>query len=474
MSTPAGREGRPPSPGAEERPTRRPWAGSDRPIPRRLVRPIQDFLHLEASGAIALLAATVVALAWANIDPSGYAAVWETELRLEVSGYVFEDDLRHLVSDGLMAVFFLVIGLEVKRELILGELRGVRRAALPAFAAVGGMALPAGIYVAVTALRGGEGMGGWGIPMATDVAFAVGLLAALGARVPPALIALLLGVAVVDDIGAILVVALVYSDGIAAAWLAAAAGALALTGLLARVGVRYLPPYVALAFAAWLFTYESGVHATIAGVAIGLLTPVRPFQDPAAVSGEAYRIADETADDPDDPDEDAERWRRLAWLSREAISPLRRVEHGLHEWSSYVVLPLFALASAGIVLDAGALSAASESGVALAVALGLVAGKVAGIVLGALVAVRLRVARLPDRVTWTHMAGVGLLAGIGFTVALFISGLAFPVGSPLQDAAKIGVLASSVVAAALGVAVLLWATRPAPGPEPGRGDGEVP
>jgi Na+:H+ antiporter, NhaA family len=450
---------RPPSGGAGRRRTRSPWAGSDRPIPRRLIQPLQDFLHLEASGAFVLLAATAAALAWANVDPSGYASTWDTALRLEVGDYTFQEDLRHLVSDGLMALFFLVIGLEIKRELILGELRGLRRAALPVFAAIGGMALPAAIYLAVVGLRGGEGMAGWGIPMATDVAFAVGLLAALGGRVPSSLAAFLLGIAVVDDIGAILVVAIVYSDGIAAGWLAAAVGALALTALLARLGIRYLPPYVALALIAWLCTYESGVHATIAGVAIGLLTPAHPFQDPAAVSAEAHRIADVTADDPEDPDEDAYRWRRLAWLSREAISPLRRVEHGLHEWSSYVVLPLFALASAGIVLDADALTAARDSGVALAVAVGLVAGKAGGILLGALVAVRLGVALLPDRVRWPHVAGVGGLAGIGFTVAIFIAGLAFPDGSPLEDAAKIGVLAGSVAAAALGVAVLLAVSR---------------
>jgi NhaA family Na+:H+ antiporter len=240
--------------------------------------------------------------------------------------------------------------------------------------------------------------------------------------------------------------------------MAAAVVGLALMWALRRMEVRHLLPYVALGVAIWFCALESGVHPTIAAVAIGLLTPVRPFQDPAIVSAEAVRIAQEAADEPDDPDADAGLWRRLAWLSREAISPLTRVEHGLHEWSSFVVLPIFALANAGIPLDAEALDAAGESRIAAAVAVGLVVGKTAGLTLGVLLAVRLGLSGLPAGVRWPHVLGVGALAGIGFTVSLFIANLAF--SDPAQlDAAKIGVLGGSIVAAALGIAALAAVSR---------------
>jgi NhaA family Na+:H+ antiporter len=425
-------------------------------VPRLVVRPLQDFLTLEASGGLVLLAATVAALVWANVAGGAYEDVWTAEVTLRIGDYELEETVRDLVNDGLMALFFLVIGLEVKRELAVGELSSRGAALLPAFAAVGGMVVPALVFLAV--IGGDYGSRGWGIPMATDVAFAVGALLALGRRVPRGLIAFLLGVAVIDDIGAILVIAVYYTDALALGWLAAAIGGLAAIVVLQRLQVRHIGPYIILALAVWFCTLESGVHPTIAGVAIGLLTPVRPFQEPASVSAEAVRTAEATTDEPDEPDEDAEHWRRLAWLSREAISPLARVEHGLHGWSSFVVLPIFALANAGIVLEAEALEAATETRVALAVVLGLVLGKAIGLTAGAAIAVRLGVSPLPMGAGWTHMAGVGALAGIGFTVSLFIAGLAYS-DPDLLAAAKIGILAGSVVAAAAGIALLLLAAR---------------
>jgi Na+:H+ antiporter, NhaA family len=249
-----------------------------------------------------------------------------------------------------------------------------------------------------------------------------------------------------------------YADALALGWLAAAVGGLVAIVALRRVHVRHIGPYVVLGVAIWFCTLESGVHPTIAGVAIGLLTPARPFQDPAAVSAEAVRIAEETADDPGDPDEDAGHWRRLAWLSREAISPLTRVEHGLHAWSSFVVLPIFALANAGIALDAESLEAATQTRVALAVALGLVLGKTIGLTAGVAIAVRLGLSALPAGARWAHVVGVGALAGIGFTVSLFVAGLAYS-DPELLGAAKIGVLGGSVVAAAAGLSVLLVVGR---------------
>ena len=445
MSTPEG----PPRP-------RAPWSRTERAVPRLVLRPVQEFLHLEAAGGLVLLVATIAALVWANVDSGSYQDLWTTEITLRIGGFSEIEDLQHVVNDGLMAIFFLVVGLEVKRELAVGELSTREAALLPLFAAVGGMVVPAAIFLGV---MGGEpGSRGWGIPMATDVAFALGALAALGSRVPSSLVAFLLGVAVIDDIGAILVVAVYYTDAITLAWLGAAIAGLALIVALQRIGVRYVGVYVIVGLGVWFATFESGVHATIAGVALGLLTPVRPFQDPAAVSAEAIRIAEATDDHPDDPDGDAGLWRRLAWLSREAVSPLTRVEHGLHQWSSFVVLPIFALANAGIVLDADALDAATSTPLALAVALGLLVGKTIGLTAGVALAVRLGLSHLPDGVRWAHVVGIGALAGIGFTVSLFITGLAFS-DPELVDASKIGVLGGSTLAALAGIALLLLAGR---------------
>jgi NhaA family Na+:H+ antiporter len=426
-----------------------------------VLRPLQEFMRLEAAGGLVLLTATIVALVWANADFSGYTDLWSTDVTLRIGDFTVTEDLQHVVNDGLMAVFFLVVGLEVKRELLVGELSSREAALLPAFAALGGMVLPVIVFLIVTG--GGTGSEGWGIPMATDVAFALGALAALGARAPTALVAFLLGVAVIDDIGAILVVAFYYTDAIHLAWLAAALAGLVLIVVFQRIQVRYLGVYIVLGIAVWFATLESGVHATIAGVALGLLTPVRPFQKPATVSAEAVRIAEATDDHPDDPDADAAQWRRLAWLSREAVSPLARLEHGLHQWSSFVVLPIFALANAGILLNADAIDAATATPVAFAVALGLVIGKTVGLTAGVGLAVALRLSRLPDGVRWAHVVGVGALAGIGFTVSLFITDLAFT-DPALASASKIGVLGGSVVAAAAGLTLLVLASRRAVSP----------
>ncbi len=417
--------------------------GPDRTPPasraqRLVVRPLQEFARLEASAGLVLLAATVVALVWANLDPQGYNDLWSHEVTLRLGSFSEVEDLQAIVNDGLMTIFFLVVGLEVKRELVVGELSTRQAALLPAFAAAGGMVLPVLIFLAVTA--GGEGANGWGIPMATDVAFALAALVAVGSRAPAALVAFLLGVAVIDDIGAILVVALYYTEVIHLGWLALALGGVAAILVLQRARMTSLWPYVALGLVVWFATFESGVHATIAGVVLGLLTPVHPFP-PGANHG---------------PD---------------AVAPLDRVEGRLHRWSSYVVLPLFALANAGIVLDADSLEAATQTPVALATGLGLVVGKTVGLTLGAALAVGLGLSALPDGVRWSHVVGVGALAGIGFTVSLFITGLAYS-DPDLVDASKIGVLGGSVVAALLGFALLAAVARrarvspraPRPGP----------
>jgi NhaA family Na+:H+ antiporter len=439
----------PPSPSDGIRPT---WSRSARPIARRVVQPLQSFLETETSSAILLLVAAGVALAWANSPWSdGYDALWHTVLTVRIGDWALSEDLRHLVNDGLMSLFFLVVGLEIKRELLTGELRDPRRAALPVIAAIGGMVVPALLFLAIN--LGGEGARGWGVPMATDIAFALGVLTLAVRRAPPSLKPFLLTLAIVDDIGAIFVIAVFYSTGVSAPALIVAAGLVAVIVVLQRLDVRATVPYLVLGVCVWVAFFESGVHPTIAGVVLGIVTPSVPFQRSKAVSAEAVRTAKDTVDEPDPPDVDAPHWLRLAWLSREAVSPLARVEETLHPWTSYVVVPLFAFANAGVELSADALAEAATSRVTLGILAGLVAGKVAGIVGSSALAVRSGIGRLPEGVTWPHMLGTAAVAGIGFTVSLFITDLAFE-SVALRDHAKVGIFVASIVAGTLGFASL--------------------
>jgi Na+:H+ antiporter, NhaA family len=427
---------------------RRPWSRSERPVPRRVLQPLQSFLAEEAAGGVFLLAATVVALAWANSPwRDSYRELWGTTLTIGVGRWAISEDLAHWVNDGLLSLFFLVAGLEIKRELVTGELREGKAAALPVVAAVGGMVVPALLYLAVN--TGSDGVRGWGIPMATDTAFALGVLTLAARRAPANLKPFLLTLAIVDDIGAILVLALFYSRGVT--WGALAVAVALCIGILGleRIGVRATAVYVVLGLAVWVATFESGIHPSIAGVALGLLTPAVPFQRPRAVSEEAHRVADETVDDPVPPDADAHHWLRLAWLSREAVSPLARLESTLHPWTSFVVVPLFALANAGVHLTGARLLDATTSRIVLGIVLGLVVGKPLGISLGSFVAVRAGIARLPVGVAWRDLVGAAAVAGIGFTVSLFVAELAFS-SIALVDTAKVGILAASIVAGGVG------------------------
>jgi NhaA family Na+:H+ antiporter len=355
------------SPGEE---IRVPWSGSGRPVPRLVLQPLQTFLRTEEASGILLLAAAVAALLWANSPwRASYEALWHTQLTIGLDGWSLAEDLRHWVNDALMALFFMVVGLEIKRELTTGELRDPRAAALPAIAALGGMLIPALLYLAIN--QSGEPARGWGIPMATDIAFALGVLALVGRGLSAALKTFLLALAIVDDIGAILVIAVFYSGSIAVGPLLAAVGLLALILVLQRLQVRWTAVYVLLGVGVWLATFESGIHATIAGVALGLATPAVPFQRPKAVSLEAHRIAEDTVDDPVPPDADAHQWLHLAGLTREAVSPLARLEHLLHPWTSWVVIPVFALANAGVSITGSTLGETLTSGVTLGVVLGL-------------------------------------------------------------------------------------------------------
>ncbi|HWC71209.1 MAG TPA: Na+/H+ antiporter NhaA [Actinomycetota bacterium] len=433
-------------------------------MPRRVVRPLQEFLQTSTASASLLFLAVVVALVWANSPwKSGYEALFSTEIAVRLGSLVdLEGDLHFWVNDGLMALFFLVVGLEIKREVVSGELRQVRVATLPIMAALGGMVAPALIYLA--AAGGGEASRGWGIPMATDIAFALGVLALASSYASPRLKPLLLTLAIVDDIGAIVVIAIFYTGGVEATALIVAFTIVGLIAIANAVHIRFLLLYIALGAALWYATYEAGIHPTIAGVVLGLLVPAAPFQRPAAVSEQARRTADETSDQPEPVDGDAQWWMRLAWLSREAVSPLARTEHALLPWTSFVILPVFALANAGVELSFARIEAAFTAPVSIGIFLGLVLGKPLGVLAGSWITVRSGLGRLADDVGWGDLGGMGVTAGIGFTVALFIAELAFPSG-PRLDEAKTAILAASLVAGVAGYLILRVA--PSPGVVPG-------
>lgn len=422
---------------------RLPWSRSERRVPRLVVRPLQTFLETEAAGGLFLLTTTVVALVWANVGDS-YVRFWARPLTLGVSGWSVKMSLGEFAGEGLMTLFFLVAGLEIKRELSTGELREKKAAALPVIAAAAGMAVPALIYALLNS--GGTGARGWGIPMATDLAFVLVLVTVAGRRLPSGVRTFLLALAIVDDVLTILVIAVFYAGGVEMAPLLLAAGLLAVMIAAHLVHVRWMPVYVALGICVWYAMLQSGVHAAIAGAVLGILTPSRPFQRPAAVSQEAHRIADETLDEPWPPDADAHLWARLAELSREAISPLARLEGTLHPWSSFLVVPLFALANVGLNFSGGALGSALRSPVTWGIVVGRVAGKAMGIAGGAYLAIRLGVAVLPRGVRWSHIFAAAVTAGVGLAVPLVVAEAAFT-DPALIAAAKVGILVGSVIAA---------------------------
>jgi len=432
-----------------------PWMDRDRRIRRAVLQPIAGFLQTETAGGIVLLVGAVAALGWANSPwNASYESFWHTELTITLGPWEIAEDLRHWVNDLLMALFFYVVGLEIKRELLIGELRDPRNAALPAVAAIGGMVVPALIYFAFN--PSGDQANGWGIPMATDIAFAVGVLSLFGKRIPGSLTLFVLALAIVDDIGAIAVIAIFYTGSLNLAAGGAAIGLLVLMVAMLRLGIRAGYLYVVLALGVWLATFESGVHATIAGVALGFITPSTPFHRPEPATKEAKRLAALTEGDDPVARRRIGEWLGLARLSRRAISPLTHNEEVLHPWTSYLILPLFAFANAGV--DIGEATSSGIGSVAIGIALGLVAGKILGITAASWLATRTGIGRLPRGIGWGHVVGASAVAGIGFTVSLFIAGLAF-VSADLQSQAKLGVLGGSIIAAAIGLGILRAVSR---------------
>ncbi|MCB0829918.1 MAG: Na+/H+ antiporter NhaA [Solirubrobacterales bacterium] len=383
-------------------------------LKHRVIDPLTDFLDDEVLGGVILLAAAIAALVWANSPWSdSYFSFWGSYLNVDLGAIDIKLDLQHWINDLLMAVFFFVVGVEIKRELVSGELQNHRDAAVPVLAALGGVALPAIIFTLIAG--GGAAADGWAIPAATDIAFAVGILALLGKRVSNGVRVFLLTIAIVDDIVAILIIALFYGDGFSIGWaLLALGGVLAVIGF-QKLGIWRIWPYVPLAALVWLGTYESGIHATIAGVVLGLLVPVRPFQ------------------------------------GRDINTKL---EHALHPVSAFLVVPLFALANAGIDLRGGVLGDALGSDLTWAVIAGLVVGKVLGISITTLLALRFSSGTLPEGMKKAQVWGVGALGGIGFTVSLFITDLAFN-DALLLDEAKVGIFLGSIISGLLGTALLL-------------------
>ncbi|MDQ3632845.1 MAG: Na+/H+ antiporter NhaA [Actinomycetota bacterium] len=429
-----------------------PWSGGT-------ARPLQEFLRTEAGGAVLLLAATVVALVWANSPLSGaYEDLWGTKLTVSLGGGEISEDLRHWVNDGLMVFFFYVVGLEIRRELSMGELTDKREAAIPAVAALAGMVVPALVYVAFN--LGSEAARGWGIVMATDIAFVLGALALLGPACPGRLRVFLLTLAIVDDIGAITVIAVFYSASINLVALAIAASILAAIVLLRPLHTWRGPAYFAAGFALWVAMVESGVHPTVAGVLLGMLTAVHPPRraavERAARATRSFRQAPTAVS------------ARSAVLEvGGAMSPNERLQEAMHPWTSYVVVPLFALANAGVSLSTDALGGALGSPVTLGIIAGLVLGKLVGITAVSLAGVRLGLGALPRGVGARQLMGGAALAGIGFTVSLFVTDLAFE-DPALREEAKVGVLFASALAAAVGWALFRMAARAGDGNEPDR------
>ena len=433
------------------------WIGSDRRLARRVGRPMLHFLHYQAGGGIVMLAATALALVWANSPwRDSYHALLDSHTRVEFGGLlVLDERLEEWVNDALMVVFFFVVSLEIKRELVVGALRKPSAAALPAIAALGGMAAPAVIYALVNA--GGEGAAGWGIPMATDIAFAVGVVSLLGRSVPGSLKVFLLTLAVVDDIGAIVVIAVFYTSDISMIWLAVSGGIVLLLVVMRLARLWYTPVYLAVGVVFWLALFESGIHATIAGVVMGMFAPARPLMGRTGPSPLLQRSLSEGS-------LDAASARRALFEVRERVSVADRIVDELRPWTSFVIVPVFALANAGVELSPGALGEALRSPVTVGIVLGLVLGKLAGVASFTWLAVRLGLCELPQGATWPKIAGIGGVAGIGFTVSLFITNLAFG-STEITDQAKIGILAASVIAALAGAAILR-SSRPAAEPAP--------
>ncbi|WP_025274018.1 Na+/H+ antiporter NhaA [Haloglycomyces albus] len=424
---------------------------SDKAIARYIGRPAAQFLKIEPAGGLVLFLCAVIALLWANSPwAAGYDSFWHSHITVDLTVTQVDMSLQHWVNDGLMALFFFVVGLEIKSEIVSGELNRPKNAVTPIAAAVGGMVLPAAIYLAFNA--GGPGQSGWGIPMATDIAFALGVVALFGKRIPSPARVFLLTLAIVDDLGAIVVIAVFYTASLSLEWLLAAGVIVAMVVMMRLLRVWSPTVYVALGIALWFSMLQSGVHATIAGVVMGLLISAKPLFNPDAARDWADRLVQDDATFQNN--------HHLEVLARGTMPPTERIQHRLHPFSTFFVLPIFALANAGVPLSGEILRQATSEPVTLGIVTGLLVGKFVGISGMAWLMVKLGWGALPKNTPWNMMLGLAMTAGIGFTVALFITELAFGGDtSELLDSAKIGVLGASAIAAIVAIVLLSAATR---------------
>jgi Na+:H+ antiporter, NhaA family len=425
------------------------------PLPKppiaKLTEPLRRFLEVESASGVLLVLCTGIALALANsVYAHEYHDFWEMHLRVGIGEFNLDKSLHFWVNDALMTLFFFVVGLEIKRELVAGELSSAKKAALPAIAALGGMIAPAALYLSLQ--YGQEGERGWAIPMATDIAFVVGVLAVFGKRISLGLKVFLLALAIVDDIGAILVIALFYSgtpDWIA---LAVATGGFGLCYFFNQLGVRSVNIYILLGIVIWIATLKSGVHPTIAGVLLGLLTPSSAWIGHATLKDAVADVLMRVTEDSDYQAEDAD-YRRLEFAARESISPLERLEGELHPWVAFLIMPIFALANAGVEVKTSAVT----DPIALAVAIGLFIGKPLGIFGLSWLAIALGLASLPTGMNRRQLFAAGCLGGIGFTMSLFIAALGLP--EQHLDAGKIGILAGSIASMVVGSLLIYLSVR---------------
>lgn len=416
--------------------------------------PLQRFMHVEAADGAILLLAAIIALSLANSPyRESYLGFWQTPLSLEWGGFHMRYSLQLWINDGLMAIFFFVVGLEVKREMVMGELKEFKKAVLPIAAAFGGMIVPAAIYLSMQ--HGSPGERGWGIPMATDIAFVVGCMALIGPRrIPNGLRVMILTLAIADDIGAILVIAIGYTQDLNFVALFRAALGVGFFVIFLKLGVKSSIVYLVVGTWIWFEVHASGIHATVAGVVIGLMTPTRSWVSERRL----HVITEKTLQSLKGRKgkRPAERYaiiRMMEQTARDTLSPVERLETDLHPWVSFLIMPLFALANAGVTLEVSVI----EHPVAVAVLLGLLFGKPIGIIFFSWVAVTLKLARLPDGVTWPVLSGGAALGGIGFTMALFIASLALQ--DRLLDAAKVGVMTGSLMSAIAGTILIFIAAR---------------
>ena len=430
---------------------------------KKIATPFENFIHAQTTTGIILMTMTVLALILANSPLSEmYAHVFHVKIDLDVGSWKLSHSLHHWINDGFMAIFFFIIGLEIKREILAGELANIKVAILPILAAIGGMIFPAFIYLSINS--GGEGASGWGIPMATDIAFAISALVILGKRVPTALVTFLVALAIVDDLGAVLVIALFYTDMINLMPLVLAGVMWMIMIMFNRFGIHMILPYFIVGLLMWFFMLESGVHATIAGVLAALTIPSKPKRTPISFADDTKDLIDEYSKYPISTDHIMhERQKAILLNIKEKIdsvgTPAARLEHDLHLPVALLVIPFFALANAGITIDFSSIGDIIMEPISLGIMAGLIFGKLLGIFGVSWVAIKLKIAKLPENSTMSQIFGVAFLGGIGFTMSIFVADLAF-IGSPeLIFQAKVGILAASLFAGVFGYFWLRLASK---------------